>query len=255
MPGHHSRRIAMTALALSFLVYAGCPRETNDEDARLSSLSQSQIESGLADREASVDGCVSRAQNRNPRVSGDVVVSGRIGTDGRVESVIIARSDVEDRRLEECILRAVQGARFPDAGTVTEFEHAFTVARSRSRVREAEAPGDLDFAQPPGDDEEEGPPQLDSSSIDRLVEEHRQAFNNCYVSALQEDSELAGDIEVSWAVAPDGSVPSAVVTGGSLDDSGMHDCVAGVVRGWRFAPTGAAGFQQASYVLGFAKEE
>lgn len=233
-----------------------CPGQADDgheEEPR--PLAGSEVEQGLSKRKTAIDGCVSRARSRNPGISGKVLISGTIDTDGFVEETSISRSSARDELLERCLKRAVGAARFPSAEVPTPFEHGVEVKAARTprrRAGEDETPGAFAFEDE--GDAEAGPPALSRGSIVELVEEHSEALNRCYRAAIEQEPDLVGSIEVTFAVAPGGNVRSAVATGGSIENETMRACVARVVRGWRFAPTGLGGLQEASYDFVFQQE-
>jgi hypothetical protein len=70
--------------------------------------------------------------------------------------------------------------------------------------------------------------------IRKVVRLHMPRVAHCYQETIQRDPAEAGTVQMSWVIRADGSVDAVVVSGAG--DGALHDCIADVIAGMRFAP-------------------
>ena len=61
------------------------------------------------------------------------------------------------------------------------------------------------------------------------------AFEACYRTGLQRDSDLAGSLQINLAIEPTGTVGQVQVSGGTMRDAGVQACFSRVLSGVAFA--------------------
>src|SRR5262245_61637640 len=105
------RRPSMTrslavALATAALVLVAGP-------ARASSIDRTRIQHVVHRHTADIRPCYERALARRADRAGTIVVTFRIGQDGKVSDASIGRSDIDDADMQSCVLGVVRAWRFP----------------------------------------------------------------------------------------------------------------------------------------------
>jgi outer membrane biosynthesis protein TonB len=244
------------AAAASLLLTAGCPAGDDDWDDGDEGrpLSAAEVGRVLAGRDADVEGCIARARTRNASLSGRVEVAGTVGTDGRVKEARIASSTAGDAMLEDCILGEVRVARFPEASAETGFERGWTLGAARRAPAAApEIDVFADSDAPAGDAPAAATP-FRREAVTELARREGPAIQACYEAEAQGDPDLAGRVNVAWAVDPSGAVRSVVVTSSTLENEAVESCIVRNIQGWRFEAPGGAGMHQASHGWSFSQE-
>jgi len=74
----------------------------------------------------------------------------------------------------------------------------------------------------------------DLNRLRQVVREESALVHRCYVSALKKNRKLKGDVVIRFQVMKDGSVLNAVVRGGTLNDSTVHECMIGQIQTFQF---------------------
>jgi TonB family protein len=71
--------------------------------------------------------CLRRAQAANPSISGKLLVEFVIGADGRVVSAKVKQSDLNNPRLESCVLTVIKMKRYPkpEGGKIVVVRYPF----------------------------------------------------------------------------------------------------------------------------------
>ncbi|MGE4130422.1 MAG: AgmX/PglI C-terminal domain-containing protein [Bdellovibrionales bacterium] len=75
---------------------------------------------------------------------------------------------------------------------------------------------------------------MDREAIRRVIREHLREIRNCYEARLQSNPELHGKVVLQWNIVGAGQVKNARVTGNSLGDSAVGDCLARRLSTWTF---------------------
>lgn len=80
-------------------------------------LTKAQIDQAVRARQGLIRACCQRELSRTPGLSGKVVTSCRVVSDGHVKSarVLGDRSTLRDKPVQLCIMRQLQKAEFPPA--------------------------------------------------------------------------------------------------------------------------------------------
>ncbi len=249
--------LPLPVMLVSIACLVGCPGDDAEVEPEAEPLSSAEVIDALQSRDAAVAGCVSRARHRNPRLAGRVEVAGTIETSGRVQEVRVEEIDSPDRYLEDCVLTQVRRVRFPEAEARTTFRHSWELGDATERhARDPVGERDFVFEQDEPQGDEQAPAKFRREEIERLAQRYGDEVRECYADAAKDDPELAGNVEITWAVDPSGAVRSPAVTGGTLDDGRVRACLVGMVRGWRFTPLeGSSAMRQTSYTWEFETRE
>lgn len=86
----------------------------------------------------------------------------------------------------------------------------------------------------PAEPEEEAPSVLSKDSFDSTINDNMDAVLECYMSALEGNAELAGELKAVFTFGADGSVSVAAAEGSTLSDEGLTACIAEAAGGWGF---------------------
>ena len=79
---------------------------------------------------------------------------------------------------------------------------------------------------------------LSRETIRAMVRMHMKSVQACYESALATQPGLAGRLVTEWVIGPMGTVQSARQISSTLKSASVEACVLGLIRTWRFPPTG-----------------
>ncbi len=74
----------------------------------------------------------------------------------------------------------------------------------------------------------------DVSSVKKYVSRKKGQIKACYEEQLKAEPELAGKVEVTWTVMPDGSVSGVSVTSNTTGNSELETCIIRRIKRWRF---------------------
>jgi hypothetical protein len=97
--------------------------------------------------------------------------------------------------------------------------------------------------------------RVPASVIARVVEAHAGSFHVCRTTGLPHSEALAGEVDVTFVIAPDGQVIAARDTGGAFADDAVRRCVVNTFGKLRFTPTPTGEPQTASYALAWPADE
>ena len=75
---------------------------------------------------------------------------------------------------------------------------------------------------------------LSREQIERVVRRHRRGLAYCYQSELQNDTELAGRITLTWTIGLDGRVEQVSTAEDTIGHNGVEDCVHEEIERMRF---------------------
>jgi TonB family protein len=115
-----------SALPAQYAAGKGCVAEKAE---LVGFCTQSDIYIGVGRGFESVSGCYQEALERDPNIKGDVVISWAITLDGKVADVSIASTNLGSRRLERCMVKAIEGWMFPPpSGGICRVTYPFRLA-------------------------------------------------------------------------------------------------------------------------------
>ena len=168
-----------------------------------------EVQMGMEPRMDRFLRCFSRRYDAVEVLAGEIEFGFHIDINGRVTSVYPMRSDIGDRATERCLLETAGRARFPRPhGGEAEFSYPISI-------------DPLQDVRPPV--------PWQTSQVQAAVEEQRGEIVDCG----------SGPFAVTVYVAPGGSVLSAGVAVGDVEQSDALDCVAELVAGWTFPDPGS----------------
>jgi hypothetical protein len=70
-----------------------------------------------------------------------------------------------------------------------------------------------------------GPPEVAEDDVKRVLSSHRPHVQICAAAQEERNEPVAGTIEVTFTVSPDGTIRSARTTGGTVDNLRFRHCV------------------------------
>jgi len=76
--------------------------------------------------------------------------------------------------------------------------------------------------------------RVDYNVVRRIVRAHVSEVRDCYEQGLARDETLAGHVTVRFVIDHEGRVVTAELDEPSLPDTGVTECIAAAVPGWRF---------------------
>jgi len=79
----------------------------------LGSLSRSEVDRVVALKSGAIAGCLDRGRRSFPELQGKVVVKFTIGSDGDVSSAALKSATLDDREVQECVVRRFRRMTFP----------------------------------------------------------------------------------------------------------------------------------------------
>ncbi len=89
--------------------------------------------------------------------------------------------------------------------------------------------------------------QYPREAIRRVVRQRLAEVRYCYEQRLRVRPDLAGRVPVTFIIATDGAVQSAVIGGSTLGDVEAEQCIALAVRRWGFPPPSDGGVVTVTY--------
>lgn len=87
------------------------------------------------------------------------------------------------------------------------------------------------------DDGDKLPRVLSAHQIQTIVDTHRDELVDCYSNELDTNPDLAGRVDLDFAVTPDGQVAMVRVVDSTLESTAAEDCFVERARHWRFPET------------------
>ncbi len=91
------------------------------------------LEEAVASRQGELRTCYEQALDRNPNLSGKVVIELRIAPNGSAQDVGVAQSSITDRGFHRCLIRQIGTWTFPATGNLTDLVRLPFVFSSASR--------------------------------------------------------------------------------------------------------------------------
>jgi hypothetical protein len=91
--------------------------------------------------------------------------------------------------------------------------------------------------------------RIPRSILARVIEGNRGRFDVCRTVGLPSSAGLAGEIDVTFVIAPDGEVGEVQDTGGSFEDPTVRRCVVRTFGMLHFGPTPNGERQMVSYAM------
>jgi len=90
------------------------------------SLSSADIRAVIDAKKADVKKCYEAALTRNSALAGRITVSITIGADGKVTSVRVAATNLNNTEMERCLLEILKGLVFKAPGKEVKVSYPFT---------------------------------------------------------------------------------------------------------------------------------
>ncbi len=159
-----------------------------------------------------------------------------INAEGNVEDDITADISVKDGKMNDdtfakCVMETIKSFKFPapkDGGKV-KVDYPFV------------------FDSKPHDDNADS---ADKEVIQGVVKEHTDEIRACYEAELKNNKDLAGKLDLSWTVGPDGAVTDVVAKENTLNKA-VEDCVVAAITKWTFPAPKNGGKVQIDYPFVF----
>ncbi len=95
---------------------------------------------------------------------------------------------------------------------------------------------------------------LSKEIIRRVIRRHSNEVRYCYQKGLQGDPAMAGQVKVGFTISPSGQVTGARVSGSSLGDAEVEECVTEAVGRWQFPQPKGGGMVMVNYPFRLGKE-
>ena len=96
--------------------------------------------------------------------------------------------------------------------------------------------------------------RIPRSILARVIEGSRGRFDVCRTVGLPSSAGLAGEVDVTFVIAPGGEVGGVQDTGGMFEDPAVRRCVVHTFGMLRFGPTPNGEPQSVSYAMAWAAE-
>ena len=201
-----------------------------------------------------INTCFAKALMRTPGMSGEIDIQFKVAPSGAVSATRVARTTLGDSQVGKCISAAIRELTFPAPSGGREimvthnFRYSSPLADQPSKGVTPTPPANPPAEAPPANDGGESQPGEGSpegelgtaAEYRQYLVGHTGGIRDCYVAALRRNPELSGQIELRFAVSPNGAVALVEVTSSSLGDAQADSCVADAVRAVRF-PRNAQG--------------
>ena len=184
---------------------------------------QSDISRVIHENRSDIQTCYQRALLEDHRLThGKITVRVAIATSGQVKNVEI-EGPTEFQSLEPCIKERIGLWSFPPSPEQygTEFVYVFQGDEHPTAATETGKEAKPD-------------PELDPGAVAKYVRSQVPNVKACYESALKIDPTLVGRIDTHWTIDADGVPRDVAVASGSMQGSGVADCVRALIEGWRF---------------------
>jgi hypothetical protein len=94
--------------------------------------------------------------------------------------------------------------------------------------------------------------RIPRSILARVIEGSRGRFDVCRTVGLPSSAGLAGEVDVTFVIAPGGEVGGVQDTGGTFEDPAVRRCVVHTFGMLRFGPTPNGEPQTVSYAMAWA---
>ena len=92
---------------------------------------------------------------------------------------------------------------------------------------------------------------LTREEIAKVVRAHVSAIRYCYEKSLLDDPSLEGKILLNWTIANSGRVAKSGIRSSTVRNSGVHRCLVGEVKNWKFPRPRDGGLVLVSYPFVF----
>lgn len=86
--------------------------------------------------------------------------------------------------------------------------------------------------------ESNGGGELSEVALHNMMLQKQAEMMPCYVEALEQDPDASGKVDMQFGIAPDGHIAMVKVTGSTIQDKPMEDCLVEMSRKWSFPATG-----------------
>lgn len=75
---------------------------------------------------------------------------------------------------------------------------------------------------------------LSAEQINSVVRNNQAAIRQCYQEGVLRQANLQGRVELAWRISVEGAVSECRVTGSTLNEPRVEECIVREVRSWRF---------------------
>ena len=76
--------------------------------------------------------------------------------------------------------------------------------------------------------------ELEGLTVRRYIQSKLDQIRYCYLSEIQRNPNLAGQISAEWVILPTGNIASAKIGQTTLNSPAVEKCVVARIRSWRF---------------------
>ena len=97
-------------------------------------------------------------------------------------------------------------------------------------------------------------PIIDLKMVQFVVFNKKQEIRSCYNSALRKNSNLKGDIKLSWGINEQGSALNIKMLHSTLNESSLFECIESRIKRWKF-PKSKNGISVVSFPFQFISSE
>lgn len=203
-----------------------------DPMAGQTGLSTAQTDPVMKQAMTPIQECYNHALERNPNLQGSALAKIVIGGDGTVTEASMLNS-LGETMFDACILTVINALKFPRPykGKPVTLNHPMRFA-------------------PPHGSKKVG--RLSASQIESTFGRARHGFFTCYESRLRKKPKLAGTVQVSLVVQPDGRATSINITENTTGDQALGTCIKKRSELLRFPPPQFGGPVNVTYPLNFA---
>lgn len=195
-------------------------------------LAKSQTDPVMNAAMPSVKQCYDRALERNPNLSGNMMVKIVIGAGGKVTEAE-TRQSFGDVELDVCVLTLVRALEFPAPykDKPVTLHHPFKLT-------------------PPQGSRRLG--VLSDTQLNGVFSRARPAFRRCYDHRLEEKPKLAGSLTLTLTVLPTGATTQVRISADDIHDEVLTACILELAKELRFPQPKFEGEVDVTYPLSFS---
>lgn len=190
-------------------------------------LSGGSIADALSPYQEKLKRCRDQASDKSRAAR--AVLQFLIHPDGRVERPKVSESDLKDRKVEQCLVKTMTGARLGKGVTAKKVRYTLNVAFPAVRDTATGAAAGPDKAAQPSKD---GP--LSGREISKVMRERRDAFHQCYAKRVRKNRSLAGRVILRFTIRDDGTVRNVKIKETALNNAKVENCIVKIGKTLQF---------------------